>query len=128
MATELAPQTAAQELSALVALTQTMVAAQHRQDIAQAQMLGRLDDLTREQASLLKIMRDGNGQPSLLVRMALVEHNQSTLAADMREAKETLESRGSEDAKHKWQLMASVISGLLALASAIVTALLALNK
>lgn len=83
-----------------------------------------LQDQARELASLTRILRDGNGRPSLLERMVLVERAISLTAEGFAEVRKALDARAQEEVKGKWQLTMTIGSALLAAVSAIAAAII----
>lgn len=79
-------------------------------------------------SSLATIIRDGNGQPPLMVRTALLEEKQTTQSTDIKDIKKLLTDRAEKDRAGHVQIICAVISGLLALAATIVSAIVLLNK
>lgn len=85
-------------------------------------------DLAREVATITRYVIEGNGTESLLVRVALVERTMGNAVESIRELTRVWEARASEGEKGRWQLVTTIVSGLIALGSAVVTAMFALRK
>lgn len=84
--------------------------------------------ITRNVDTVLKIIRDGNGQKPLLIRVELLEGQLAAIGATMADVRKALETRQIEDTKGRWQIVSVMISGLIALVSAAVSALILLKK
>jgi len=84
--------------------------------------------LTKNVDTVLKIIRDGNGQKPLLIRVELLEGQLVALNATMAEVRKALESREIEDTKGRWQIVSVFVSGMIALISAAVSALILFKK
>ena len=78
--------------------------------------------------SLTRIIRDGNGQQPLTVRVALLEKAQADVANVLREVRAALDQRAVEGDKGRWQLLTMVVTGLLALIASTISALILLRK
>lgn len=78
--------------------------------------------------SLAAIIRDGNGQPPLTVRTALLEKETLSQSSDLKDIKRLLTDRAEKDRSGHVQILCSIISGLLALAATVVSAIVLLNK
>ncbi len=72
--------------------------------------------------SLTRIIRDGNGQDPLIVRVALLERAMSDAAASLREVREAINARMLEVDKGRWHLLAVIVAGVLSLLSAAASA------
>ena len=60
---------------------------------------------------LNKLIRDGNGQPPLITRIAVLEEK----IAELKEKIELVESEGKEERRMRWELLLAAIPGILAL-------------
>lgn len=70
--------------------------------------MGRLkDDIT----SLNKTIRDGNGQPPLITRIAVVEEK----IAEIKSKIEQMEMETAEERKMRWEFLIAAVPGILAL-------------
>ena len=70
--------------------------------------MGRLkDDIT----SLNKTIRDGNGQPPLITRIAVVEEKIGEIKAKI----EAMENETAEERKMRWEFLLAAVPGILAL-------------
>tara|TARA_B100001778_G_scaffold73802_2_gene59108 strand:+ start:21067 stop:21417 length:351 start_codon:yes stop_codon:yes gene_type:complete len=70
--------------------------------------MGRLkDDIT----SLNKTIRDGNGQPPLITRIAVVEEKIGEIKAKI----EAMEMETAEERKMRWEFLIAAVPGILAL-------------
>ena len=70
--------------------------------------MGRLkDDIT----SLNKTIRDGNGQPPLITRIAVVEEKIAEIKAKI----EQMETETAEERKMRWEFLIAAVPGILAL-------------
>jgi|TARA_B100002019_G_scaffold286090_1_gene296013 50S ribosomal subunit-associated GTPase HflX len=70
--------------------------------------MGRLkDDIT----SLNKTIRDGNGQPPLITRIAVVEEK----IAEIKSKIEQMETETAEERKMRWEFLIAAVPGILAL-------------
>lgn len=85
-------------------------------------------DLTKTVSVLSRHVVEGNGHDSILTRLRILEETVGTAAVALKDLTKVWEARAAEDSKGKWQLITSVISGLIALGSAVVTAMFALHK
>lgn len=113
----------------LTALIQTVLQQSQSQAITIALIQRDLSDVKAEAIKTAALLKEGAaGQPSLLVRSALIEKTLHETSNSMQELRKMLETRAAEDQKGRWQVATTVISGLLALASAIVAGLIAWNK
>lgn len=113
----------------LYTMVQTVLQQAQTQAITIAIIQRDLSDVKSESVKLASLIREGQaGQPSLLVRSALIEKTLAETGSSMQELRKMLEARAAEDQKGRWQIVATVISGVLALASAIVVALLTFGK
>jgi hypothetical protein len=104
-------------------------------DLSVAEIRRDVQDLTRDVQSLtrnldtvLKIIRDGNGQPPLLIRVTLMERTIADFTATLTDVRKALEIRSIEETKGKWNLVAVIITGLLALMSATVSAIILFKR
>ena len=93
-----------------------------------AELKREVQGATQEIVSLTRILRGANGNDSLIVRIALLEQALVSSTASLQDLRKALEARQAEDQKGKWQLVGVVIAGVMALLSALFTALLALKK
>ena len=103
--------------------------------VALAEVRRDVADLLRTVSLLSKHLVEGNGQDSIITRMALqeqavkgLETTIHTAAESLREVNRALEQRAAEEQKGKWQLLATVVSGLFSLAAIAFTAIMALRK
>ena len=70
--------------------------------------MGRLkDDIT----SLNKTIRDGNGQPPLITRIAVVEEKIAEIKAEINR----METESAEERKMRWEFLIAAVPGILAL-------------
>ena len=70
--------------------------------------VGRLkEDIT----SLSKTIRDGNGQPPLITRIAVLEEK----IAEVKGKIETVEAETAEEKKLRWEFLLAAVPGILAL-------------
>jgi|TARA_R100000322_G_scaffold154714_1_gene113632 50S ribosomal subunit-associated GTPase HflX len=70
--------------------------------------MGRLkDDIT----SLNKTIRDGNGQPPLITRIAVVEEKIAEIKAEINR----MENESAEERKMRWEFLIAAVPGILAL-------------
>ncbi len=70
--------------------------------------IGRLkDDIT----SLNKTIRDGNGQPPLITRIAVVEEK----IAEIKSKIESMETETAEEKRLRWEFLLAAVPGILAL-------------
>ena len=70
--------------------------------------VGRLkEDIT----SLNKTIRDGNGQPPLMTRIAVLEEK----IAEVKGKIETVEAETAEEKKLRWEFLLAAVPGILAL-------------
>jgi|TARA_R110001583_G_scaffold142742_1_gene294900 chromosome segregation ATPase len=70
--------------------------------------VGRLkEDIT----SLNKTIRDGNGQPPLITRIAVLEEK----IAEVKGKIETVEAETAEEKKLRWEFLLAAVPGILAL-------------
>ena len=70
--------------------------------------MGRLkDDIT----SLNKPIRDGNGQPPLITRIAVVEEKIAEIKAEINR----MENESAEERKMRWEFLIAAVPGILAL-------------
>jgi len=60
---------------------------------------------------LNKLIRDGNGQPPMITRIAVLEEK----IAEIREKIDAVESEGKEEKRMRWELLLAAVPGLLAL-------------
>jgi len=60
---------------------------------------------------LNKLIRDGNGQPPLITRIAVLEEK----IAEIKEKIESVESEGKEERRMRWEFLLAAIPGILAL-------------
>ncbi len=60
---------------------------------------------------LNKLIRDGNGQPPMITRIAVLEEK----IAEIKEKIESVESEGKEERRMRWEFLLAAIPGLLAL-------------
>jgi hypothetical protein len=77
------------------------------------------DEMKKSVDHLIKIIRDGNGKASLLDRVNTLENEQKTTLAYIQENK----SIKKEASQGIWQTKTAMISGVLALAGVLITAL-----
>ncbi len=98
----------------------TLVHLQHSYE----QLQRMIEDNQKFVEKLNSILRDGNGRQSLLTRMDMVESNLKSSTEELKEVRRILETTRNEDTRGKWSITQSVVTGLLALAAAVMTALL----
>lgn len=79
-------------------------------------------DMGKDVRSLLKIIRDGNGQKPLLDRMSDVENKQKFIEDVIGKQ----EANKKETAQGKWQLRIAFIAGSFGLLTSVATAIIAL--
>ena len=60
---------------------------------------------------LNKLIRDGNGQPPMITRIAVLEEK----IAEIKEKIESVESEGKEERRMRWEFLLAAIPGILAL-------------
>jgi vacuolar-type H+-ATPase subunit I/STV1 len=60
---------------------------------------------------LNKLIRDGNGQPPMITRIAVLEEK----IAEIKEKIESVESEGKEERRMRWEFLLAAVPGLLAL-------------
>ena len=60
---------------------------------------------------LNKLIRDGNGQPPMITRIAVLEEK----IAEIREKIDAVESEGKEERRMRWELLMLAVPGILAL-------------
>ena len=70
--------------------------------------MGRLKDYI---TSLNKTIRDGNGQPPLITRIAVVEEK----IAEIKSKIEQMEMETAEERKMRWEFLIAAVPGILAL-------------
>ena len=70
--------------------------------------IGRLKE---DISSLNKTIRDGNGQPPLTTRIAVVEEK----IAEVKEKIESMETESAEEKRVRWEFLLAAIPGILAL-------------
>ena len=88
-----------------------------------------VDTLTKSVESVLRIIRDGaDGQQPLLLRVALIERAVGDMTSKMGDVSRALDSRATEETKGRWGLVSVILTGLIALISATVSALILLKK
>lgn len=117
------------QFGGLYALVQGIITDTKQHAILLAQVQRELQDQARELSGLARIMRDGNGRPSLLERMALVERALTLTTEGFAEIRKALEARNAEEMKGKWALMVTIASALIAAGSAISAAVItAMNR
>jgi hypothetical protein len=121
--------------AALYALIQTSFSDVRTHSLAILDLQRRLDEIQRQQSDTVKeigtitrILRGSNGSDSLFVKIALLEQALSSTTSSLLELRKALEARQAEDQKGKWQLAGVIAAGLLALVSAVFTALLAIRR
>jgi hypothetical protein len=83
-----------------------------------------VEDNARIVDTLSRILRDGNGKQSLLVRVELIEQALARSTEGFAEVRRILETTRSDETKGKWTLANSLVTGVLALLAAILTAIL----
>lgn len=119
---------AREEPAGLYTLVQAVLQQQQAQAVSMALMERSIRALEGEVASLARAVKDGNGRPSLLERSALMEKAVGEMATSHKELRALMEARSGEEAKGKWQMIVVVVTGILSLVSAVITALLATHK
>ena len=67
--------------------------------------------LIEDNSSLNKTIRDGNGQPPLITRIAVVEEK----IAEVKDKIESMEHDSAEEKKMRWEFLLAAIPGILAL-------------
>jgi vacuolar-type H+-ATPase subunit I/STV1 len=60
---------------------------------------------------LNKLIRDGNGQPPMITRIAVLEEK----IAEIKEKIESVESEGKEERRMRWEFLLAAVPGILAL-------------
>lgn len=109
-------------------MLQTVV--QQQQDQAQkiAIMQYDLSAVKQELGSFTKIVKDGNGGPSLVVRSVLLEERMRELLENMKEVQKIITDRQTEDHRGRWLLVVAITAGLLSLLAQVSTGVIALFK
>jgi len=77
------------------------------------------DEMKKSVDHLIKIIRDGNGKASLLDRVSALENEQKATQSYIQENK-TIKKEASQGI---WQTKTAMVSGILALAGVLITAL-----
>lgn len=114
--------------TAIVTLLNSVLQQQQAQNTTVALIQRDLLELKNQVTASNKILREGNGQPSLLTRAALTEEALKNSTASIQELKKTLEARELESEKGKWQLITSIVAAMLGLISAAIAAYIGLHK
>jgi predicted PurR-regulated permease PerM len=82
-----------------------------------------VDNIAKDVSSLSKILRDGNGQPPLLTRVALVEQSTQDATKDVHELREDVEAQKSTASTRTFQTVTTVVSSLISIIMMILMAL-----
>ena len=100
----------------------------HPPDLALLEVQRDLRDLVRDVGSLRRLIWDGNGQQPLTTRLALLEKTVADFSEVLHEVRAAIDQRMVETFKGRSQLIATIITGLLALTSATISAMIAMHK
>lgn len=110
---------------ALLAMLTTLMEQTHGHASQMAEVQRDVRLALEEVKTLTKILRDGNGQASLMVRVALMEKALAMSTDTLSEVRKAVESRATEDSKGKWAVVGNVVTGILAMIAAITAAIIA---
>ena len=94
----------------------------HNIDVSMSTISTKTDTMEGNVQQLLKLVRDGNGQKSLISRVTDIENEQKSIQSFIDEQKN---SKKTETAG-KWQLKVAVVMGSLALIGTIASAIIEL--
>jgi hypothetical protein len=114
--------------SAVVAMIQTVITEARQQALALQMVQRDVQDQAKDLAVIMKILRGDNGKDSMIIRMNVMERSLGETGNVLSELKSLLQARQLEETRQKWQLLVTIIAGLMALVSPILATLLALRK
>lgn len=114
-----------EETKKLVQSLQTEV---HAAAITQTHLKVSVDNMQSTLESLNKIIREGNGEKSLIARIMTLENFKKEAEKQLEEERSRKKSTEIEDKKGKWQLKTAVLTGSVSVIIAILSAVVSFVK
>lgn len=100
----------------LALILQTFIDETQDAKIVIARIENEIKRLKEDISGLNKIIRDGNGQPPLITRIAVLEEKISELKSHI----ESIEAESTEARRMRWEFLLAAIPGLLALLTGLI--------
>ena len=100
----------------LALILQTFIDETQDAKIVIARIENEIKRLKEDISGLNKIIRDGNGQPPLITRIAVLEEKISELKSHI----ESIEAESTEAKRMRWEFLLAAIPGLLALLTGLI--------
>lgn len=114
-----------EETKKLVQSLQTEV---HASAITQTHLKVSVDNMQSTLESLNKIIREGNGEKSLIARIMTLENFKKEAEKHMDEERNRKKSAEIEDKKGKWQMKTAMLTGSISVLIAVLSAVISFLK
>lgn len=90
----------------------------HNVNLSQASIKAELEAVNKELNKLSSIIRDDNGERSVMARLLILENKEKNTEKFIEEFKKEKNSLAIEETKGKWQLRIAMFSGFMGLLTA----------
>jgi hypothetical protein len=100
----------------------------HAAAITQAGLKSEVQSMHSTLESLNKIIRDGNGERSVIHKLLLLENDNKKFEKYIEDQNKIKKDNETENTRGKWQMRASMLAGSVSLIVAIIAAIVALYK